>query len=87
MNKSLIALFTLCMCFSFSSCDEDDIKGLLPSFKVDINKTENITVHIDQTNGDRITFSEKTNFTLLTFLLYPYLFAIPELIPVIVWHS
>ena len=65
MNKSLIALFTLCMCFSFSSCDEDDIKGLLPSFKVDINKTENIPVHIDQTNGDRITFSEKTNLNIV----------------------
>jgi len=62
MNKSLIALLTLCMCFSFTSCDEDDIKGLLPSFKVDINKTENKSVHIDQTNGDRIAFVSKETY-------------------------
>jgi hypothetical protein len=53
------------MCFSFSSCDEDDIKGLLPSIKADINKTENIPVNIDQTNGERIAFSEKTNLNIV----------------------
>ncbi len=65
MNRSLIALLTLCMCFSFTSCDEDDIKGLLPNFNVDINKTENIAVIINQTNGDRIAYSEKTSLNIV----------------------
>ena len=65
MKKNLIALFVCCICFSFSSCDEDDVKGLLPSFKVDINQTENIPVSIEQTNGERHSFSEQSNFTIV----------------------
>ena len=52
------------MCFSFSSCDEDDVAGLLPSFKVDINQTENIPVFVAQTNGVRTAFSEITDLTI-----------------------
>lgn len=65
MKKTLLALFVCCMCFSFSSCDEDDIKELLPSFSVDISETENIPVAIDQTNGERVSYSEKTNLSIV----------------------
>ena len=65
MKKNLIALFVCCICFSFSSCDEDDVKGLIPSFKVDINQTENIPVSIEQTNGERHSFSEQSNLTIV----------------------
>ncbi len=65
MKKTLLALFMCCMCFSFSSCDEDDVAGLLPSFKVDLNDTENIPILIDQTNGERVSYSEKTNLTIV----------------------
>ncbi|MGI9531998.1 hypothetical protein [Lutimonas sp.] len=65
MKKNLIALFVCCICISFSSCDEDDVVGLLPSFKVDINQTENIPVSIEQTNGERHSFSEQSNLTIV----------------------
>ncbi len=65
MKKTLLVLFMSCVCLSFSSCDEDDIKGLLPNFNVDINKTENIAVNINQTNGDRIAYSEKTSLNIV----------------------
>jgi len=53
------------MCFNFSSCDEDDVIGLLPSFKVDVNKTAYINVPVDQTNGDWVTFSEETSLNIV----------------------
>ncbi len=53
-----------CMFFSFSSCDEDDVAGLLPNFDVNLNETESISVNIVQTNGDWITFSEKTSLSI-----------------------
>lgn len=65
MKKTLLALLISCMCFSFTSCDEDDIKELLPSFNVDITETENILVAIDQTNGERASYSEKTDLTIV----------------------
>ena len=58
MKKTYLALFVCCLCFSFSSCDEDDVKDLLPSFKVDLNETLYIPVDINQTNGQRVGFSE-----------------------------
>ena len=64
MKKTLLVLGIFLIGFSFSSCDEDDIIGLLPDFDVPINQTENIPVHIDRTNGDRISYSETTDLNI-----------------------
>ena len=64
MKKILLVLGVFLMGLSFSSCDEDDLVDLLPSFKVDINEIENIPVHIDQTNGERVAFSATTNLSI-----------------------
>jgi len=53
------------MCFGFSSCTEDDIKGLVPAFDVDVVQTETIPVHIDQTDGDWVTYSYDTNLSIV----------------------
>lgn len=65
MKKTFLGLLIFCMCFNFSSCDEDDVVGLLPSFKVDINQIENIIVQVDQTNGDWVTFSNTTDLNIV----------------------
>ena len=65
MNKTLLVLSIFLIGFSFSSCDEDDLKELLPPFDVNLVKTENIPVHIDQTNGDWVTYSNKTNLNIV----------------------
>jgi len=62
MKKTLLALFMCCMCFSFSSCDEDDLPPI--SFTVGVDQIENIPVHLDQTNGERMTFSFKNTLTI-----------------------
>jgi len=64
MKKILLVLGVFLIGVSFSSCDEDDIVDLLPSFKVDINEIVEIPVYIDQTNGDRVAFSESTNLNI-----------------------
>ena len=64
MKNILLVLGMFLISFSFSSCDEDDLEGLLPPFNVNLNEVENITVHIDQTNGDRVVFSETTNLNI-----------------------
>lgn len=60
MKKTFLTLLVCCISLSFSSCDEDDVIGLLPSFKVDINQTETIPIFIDQTNGERASISGST---------------------------
>lgn len=55
----------LLVCFTISSCDEDDLEGLLPAFDVKLVKTENIPVHIDQTDGNWVTFSGKTTLSIV----------------------
>ena len=65
MKNILLVLVVFLIGFSFSSCDEDDIVDLLPSFKVSVNEIENITIHIDQTIGDRVAFSEKTDLNII----------------------
>ncbi len=65
MKKTLIALFMCSMFLSFSSCDEDDIKAFLPDIKVNISETERIRVNIDQTNGERASFSERTDLDIV----------------------
>ena len=58
MKKILLVLGVFLMGVSFSSCDEDDIKDLLPSFDVNLNETLYIPLDINQTNGERVSFSE-----------------------------
>ena len=41
MKNILLVLVVFLIGFSFSSCDEDDIVDLLPSFKVSVNEIEN----------------------------------------------
>lgn len=65
MKKAFLGLWIFCICFNFSSCDEDDVVGLLPSFKVDINQIENIDVQVDQTDGDWVTFSNTTDLNIV----------------------
>ena len=65
MNKFLIALLIGFIAFNFSSCDEDDLKGLLPAFDVDLNKVELIPVKVDQTNGEWIVFTQTTNLDII----------------------
>lgn len=77
--KIKVIVFCLCyMCFSLSSCDEDDVSSLLPSFDVDLNKTVSIPVQVDQTTGDWVTFSEKTNLNIVTKDTEDYLNKIKE---------
>ena len=78
MKKTLIALFMCSMFLNFSSCDEDDLKDFLPDIKVDINETENILVFVGQTNGERTSFSEKTNFSIVNKDTEDYLKQIKE---------
>jgi len=64
MKKTLLAFWIICLCLNFSSCDEDDVTGLLPSFTVGVDQIETIPVHLDQTNGERMTFSFKNTLTI-----------------------
>ena len=64
MKKTLLALFMCCMCYTFSSCDEEDVAGLLGSFTVGVDQIENIPVHLDQTDGERMTYSFKNTLTI-----------------------
>ena len=79
MKKTFIALLMCCMCFSLSSCDEDDVADFLPSFKVDIVETVNILVDIDQTDGERVSYSEKTNLSIINEDTEDYLDKIKEI--------
>jgi len=65
MKKTLLVLGIFLIGFSFSSCDEDDIVGLLPAFDVNLVKTEIIPVDIDQTNGDWVTYSNTTKINIV----------------------
>lgn len=65
MKKLLLMLGVFLICCSFSSCDEDDLEGFIPAFSVNLTKTENIPVHIDQTTGDWVTYSNKTNLNIV----------------------
>lgn len=64
MKKTLLAFGIMCLCLNFSSCDEDDVTGLLPSFTVDVDQIETIPVHIDQTEDDWMAYSFKNTLTI-----------------------
>lgn len=66
MRTNILLLALLMACFTISSCDEDDLEGVLPAFDVKIVQTEEIPVHIDQTMGVRATFSETTELSIVT---------------------
>ncbi len=65
MKNILLVLGIFLIGFSFSSCDEEDIVGLLPKFDVNLVKTENIRVEIDQTNDGWVTYSKQTNLNII----------------------
>ena len=64
MKRTLIALCICCACISFSSCDEDDVVGLLPDFDVILKETENIPVKVDQTDGEWVSFSSNAPISI-----------------------
>ncbi len=64
MKKTLMAFWIIGICLSFSSCDEDDLAGIIPEFSVGVEQTENIPVHIDQTDGEWATFNFKNTLTI-----------------------
>jgi len=78
MKNILLMLGVFLICCSFSSCDEDDLEALLPAFDVNLNETENIPVHIDQTIGDWVTFSETTTINIVNGDTEDYLNKIKE---------
>lgn len=78
MKKIILVLGVFLICFSFNSCDEDDLEALVPAFDVNITKTETIPVQIDQTNGDWVTYSEKTNLNIVNKDTEDYLNKIKE---------
>ncbi len=65
MKRTLIALCISCACFSLSSCDEDDIAGLLPDFDVNLKETENIPVKVDQTEGEWVSFTSEAPISIV----------------------
>lgn len=65
MKNILLVLSMFLIGFSFSSCDEDDVKGLLPAFDVNLTKTGIIEVLIDQTNGDWVNYSKTTTLNIV----------------------
>jgi len=65
MKRTLIALCISCAFFSFSSCDEEDVAGLLPDFDVNLVETENIPVHVDQTDGEWVLFSSEAPISIV----------------------
>jgi hypothetical protein len=65
MKRTLIALCVCCACISFSSCDEDDVVGLLPDFDVTLKEAENIDVKIDQTDGEWVSFSSNAPISIV----------------------
>lgn len=78
MKKFLLLLGLLLVCPNFSSCDEDDLPGIIPAFSVNLNETENIPVQIDQTMGDWVTFSETTTINIVNGDTENYLNKIKE---------
>ena len=65
MKKAIIFFTILLISIGFSSCSEDDIKGLLPDFDVKLLETENIPVHIDKTSGDWVTFTNNVTISIV----------------------
>lgn len=63
MKKTLLALWILAIGLNISSCDEDDIIPPV-NFSVEVDQTESIPVHIDQTDGEWATFSFKNTLTI-----------------------
>jgi len=79
MKKFLMALLIGFISFNFSSCDEDDLKELLPAFDVDLKKVELIPVQVDQTNGEWIVFSQTTNLDIINSQTKDYISKIKSL--------
>ncbi|NOQ91885.1 MAG: hypothetical protein GQ552_04120 [Flavobacteriaceae bacterium] len=65
MKKAIIFLAFLLIGFSFSSCDEDDIKQFLPDIDINLLETENIPVHVDKTNGEWATFTSGVSLSIV----------------------
>ncbi len=64
MIKRIIFSF-LILGFAFSSCDEDDLAGVLPDIDVEVSTTENIPVSVDKTDGEWVQFSSTANVTIV----------------------
>jgi hypothetical protein len=65
MKNSLLFLGAFFLCLGFSSCTEEDVKGLVPAFDVDLVKIETIPVHVDQTDGEWVTYSYTTDLNIV----------------------
>lgn len=78
MKKIILVLSVFLICFSFNSCDEDDLEALVPAFDVNLTKIETIPVQIDQTTGDWVTYSNKTNLNIVNSDTEDYLNKIKE---------
>lgn len=65
MKNILLVLGMFLISVSFSSCDEDDLEGLIPAFDVNLAKTGIIEVLIDQTNGDWVNYSKTTTLNIV----------------------
>ena len=53
------------MCFSFSSCDEDDVAAFVPDFDVNLKGTEIIPVKVDQTDGEWVSFTSEAPISIV----------------------
>jgi len=79
MNKFLVAFLIGFIGFGFSSCDEDDVKGLLPDFDVNLKKVELIPVQVDKTNGEWVVFSKITSLDIINNQTKDYISKIKSL--------
>ena len=73
MKKTILFLAFFIIGFNLNSCDEEDLANILPDINVNIVETENIPVHVDQTNENWATFTNSISISIINDQTKDYL--------------